>query len=244
MCGDDTSLRLFPNIKWLPSRSASPREAHIPFYNRIWAKDDPFWQENTPGSLWNCKCSWQQTSEPVTPNNPSSQTPISMPGLRGNPGITGKIFSDDAPYFRRPNETSSIRKDNEKHCQSLEQKIVQKNHKQYENSTASATINNQIQTVNIAQWGVKETAHSMFGSKHFWLKNQILNNLDFFLKKAQYIGSKNVDLSRNTGKTLKRKKKFKLFHYLNVSVLNEKFCLQVVEMLDGKFYLYTITKQK
>ena len=89
--------RLFPNIKWIPSRSATPREEHIPFYNRIWPKDDPFWQNNQPGNLWNCKCDWQQTDEPATDGNPADD--ISKPGLRGNPATTGQIFSDDASYI-------------------------------------------------------------------------------------------------------------------------------------------------
>lgn len=100
MTGDKYNNILFPNIKWLPSRSAHPREAHIKFYNRIWAKNDPFWQSNTPGSLWNCKCDWQQTSSPVTESNPIGS--ISAPGLKGNPGVTGKVFSDDASYFNIP----------------------------------------------------------------------------------------------------------------------------------------------
>ena len=53
---DPDHARLFPNIRWIASRSATPREAHMPFYGRVWAKDDPFWQHNQPGTLWNCKC--------------------------------------------------------------------------------------------------------------------------------------------------------------------------------------------
>lgn len=93
------NLRLFPNMQWIPSRSADPREEHMPFYNRIWPKDDPFWQHNQPGTLWNCKCDWQQTDEPPTAGNPANT--IAAPGLTGNPAATGEIFSDTAPYIRR-----------------------------------------------------------------------------------------------------------------------------------------------
>lgn len=85
--------RLFPCIKWLPSRSATPREEHMPFYNRIWAKDDPFWNTNQPGTLWNCKCDWEQTDEDPTENNPNKQ--IIHKGLYGNPVRTGQIFTED-----------------------------------------------------------------------------------------------------------------------------------------------------
>ena len=87
---DPVSNELYPNIKWLPSRSATPREAHRVFWNRVWAKNDPFWKSNTPGSLWNCKCDWEETDEPVTNGNPTGN--MSAKGLEGNPAETGEIF--------------------------------------------------------------------------------------------------------------------------------------------------------
>lgn len=95
----DNNVRLFPNIRWIPSRSANPREAHRRFWNRIWPKDDPFWNENTPGSLWNCKCDWEQTSKPATDGNPSAR--IAHKGLTGNPAKTGQIFTDSHPYIAK-----------------------------------------------------------------------------------------------------------------------------------------------
>ena len=96
---DPISNELYPNIKWLPSRSASPREAHRVFWNRVWAKNDPFWNSNTPGSLWNCKCDWEETDEPVTNGNPNGT--MSAKGLEGNPAMTGKVFTDDCPYVKK-----------------------------------------------------------------------------------------------------------------------------------------------
>lgn len=96
---DPISNELYPNIKWLPSRSASPREAHRVFWNRVWAKNDPFWNSNTPGSLWNCKCDWEETDEPVTDKNPNGT--MSAKGLEGNPALTGEIFTKDCPYVKK-----------------------------------------------------------------------------------------------------------------------------------------------
>ena len=81
------------------SRSANPREAHRRFWNRIWPKDDPFWNENTPGSLWNCKCDWEQTNKPATDGNPT--TTVTAKGLSGNPAKTGQIFTDSHPYIAK-----------------------------------------------------------------------------------------------------------------------------------------------
>lgn len=95
----DENKDIFPNLKWLPSRSVAQREEHQPFYNRVWAKDDPFWSTNQPGTLWNCKCDWQETDEPVTSGNP--KTKIVALGLEGNPAKTEEIFTDKSAYIRR-----------------------------------------------------------------------------------------------------------------------------------------------
>lgn len=105
---DDDRRRLFPNLRWVPSRSAMPREAHQLFWDKVWAKDDPFWQRNQPGTLWNCKCDWEETDDPVStdeekklPNGRSvDDYTIKVRGLDGNPAETGQIFSDDASYVR------------------------------------------------------------------------------------------------------------------------------------------------
>ncbi len=88
---DPDNRRLFPNLRWLPSRSADPRESHKLFWDRVWSKDDSFWLENTPGSLWNCKCDWEETDDPVTDGNPKGL--LSAKGLCGNPGKTGEVFT-------------------------------------------------------------------------------------------------------------------------------------------------------
>lgn len=88
---DPDSLRLFPNLRWLPSRSVNPREQHTIFYNLVWAKNDDFWNENTPGSLWNCKCDWEETNDPVTKGNPQGNK--SAKGLCGNPAKMGEVFT-------------------------------------------------------------------------------------------------------------------------------------------------------
>jgi hypothetical protein len=93
---DSVKNQLYPNLKWIPSRSAHQREEHIPYYNRVWAKDDPFWRTNQPGSLWNCKCDWIETDEPANGLNAAVKP---AKGLGGNPALTGELFSPDASYF-------------------------------------------------------------------------------------------------------------------------------------------------
>lgn len=92
------NLRLFPNMRWLPSRSVTLREEHVVFYNRIWPKNDPFWSYNQPGNLWNCKCDWEETDETTTDGNPNAH--IRHNGLEGNPAMTGEIFTNNSAYIK------------------------------------------------------------------------------------------------------------------------------------------------
>lgn len=95
---DPIANELYPNLKWLPSRSANPREEHIPFYGLVLPKTDPFWQHNQPGNLWNCKCDWEETDDPAAATRPAT---IHAKGLEGNPAVTGEIFTQECTYFKQ-----------------------------------------------------------------------------------------------------------------------------------------------
>ena len=95
---------LYPNLKWLPSSSIEKRDSHKLFYNRVWPIDDPFWNNNYPGNLWNCKCGIKSTSEGAEPAKKHNHSKPS-PGLDENPGKTGKMFTDSHPYIKDATST-------------------------------------------------------------------------------------------------------------------------------------------
>jgi hypothetical protein len=88
---------LFPNIKYLPSRSATPREAHKPYYHIIRPVDDPFWDTHLPPNGWQCLCGFKTTDEEVT-DIPEDLEPPEF-GFRQNVGKTAKPFDNSHPYF-------------------------------------------------------------------------------------------------------------------------------------------------
>lgn len=90
---------VLPNLKWMPSTSLHPCREHRRYWETIRPIDDKFWNEHRPGDRWNCKCSLSSTDESVTPVSDNNEVSQPQPGLSGNPGITGKTFSDDHPYF-------------------------------------------------------------------------------------------------------------------------------------------------
>jgi len=91
--------RLFPNLQWLATRSATPRADHAAFAGKIWPKTDPFWNSHAPGTEWNCKCDIAETDEPATDNSdvPNIEPPR---GLEGNPAETGEVFTDNVGYIK------------------------------------------------------------------------------------------------------------------------------------------------
>lgn len=91
---------ILPRLKWIPSTSVTPRESHRVFWNRVFEMNDPILNIHRPGDEWGCKCGLSATDEPATDNaGVAGKGSAHSPGLGGNPGMTGKIFSDDHPYI-------------------------------------------------------------------------------------------------------------------------------------------------
>ena len=246
---DPISNELYPNIKWLPSRSASPREAHRVFWNRVWAKNDPFWNSNTPGSLWNCKCDWEETDEPVTNGNPNGT--MSSKGLEGNPAVTGKVFTDDCPYVKNKGLNRKQRDAVETKCRRLNQDTTVSKNMSLKNTDTTCTINGKIHDVIFEPIGIEHYAHDCIGDKDlFWLKNEIMPNIGDYISKAQCTAKKESDTTHNTNKkTLRLKKQTDYFYYFPILLPNGKNAVLHLGRYnankvgkEGKMYLYSITK--
>ncbi len=174
---DPISNELYPNLKWLPSRSATPREAHMLFWNRVWAKNDPFWNENTPGSLWNCKCDWEETDEPVTNGNPGGN--VSARGLEGNPAKTGEIFTDECPYVKNS--------DREAEHQVLKTLWKSNFNWALENVRGKAVKNKSVdEEITLSRRGIKEFLNQ--NHDEYIIKNEMIRSIRDILENAEYMG--------------------------------------------------------
>lgn len=235
---DAINNQLFPNIRWIPSRSANPREAHKPFYNKVWAKNDPFWLDNQPGTLWNCKCDWEQTSLPVTNGNPTNNT--SQPGLRGNPAITGKIFSDDASYFQF-SKTKQGKIDLQ--VNTIMAPVVYNQCKYLYNKKVSVNLFDDG-LVDVG-FNSKNLSHLVFNDlrtagQDMYQKNIILKDIDIFLKKAILVAYE--DNKKKNKKTTAIR-----YYYFQTSMPNGTIIYLNVEkrIIDNmtKYHLYAISKK-
>lgn len=87
---------VYPNLEYTPSRAATPREEHKPYYGVIRPVDDDFWVHHYPPSAYNCLCGVKQSTGAVS-ELPAKQ-PKPEPGLDHNAGKTGELFSKTHPY--------------------------------------------------------------------------------------------------------------------------------------------------
>ncbi len=248
---DPIANELYPNLKWLPSRSANPREEHIPFYGLVLPKTDPFWQENQPGNLWNCKCDWEETDDPAAATRPAT---IHAKGLEGNPAETGEIFTKECTYFKQAGNSIKQRRQADIKIANeirplleaeLKEKLLNK-------QEATCKINGEEHTVMFIPQGIGEAAQSMQGTSSYWIKNEILRKISEYIQNGHLVSITESDTTHNTRKqTIKLKERTDYFYYFEIVLPNgEKAYINVGHFKPdhpnpikaNKYYFYTITK--
>lgn len=242
---DPESLRLFPNLRWVPSRSANPRAAHQVFYDRVWAKNDPFWANHSPGTEWNCKCDIEETDAPVTENQ-DMQLPKAPRGLEGNPYETGELFSDNASYVVK---TRSMESEISNFTNGYSLKYWRENedlHQQLRNTTATCTIEGRQESVTFGNDQIDEALYSFIGHPVYVLKNECLHRLPQILKEAKYIGWKEVDKTHNKpkSKAAKFKSHGERFEYFQTTLPDgSDLFIHTCLMENGQRRFYTVTME-
>ena len=225
------NVRLFPNLKWLPSRSADPRVSHTAFYNHIWAKDDPFWNTNAPGTEWNCKCDIEETDEPATDNAAVPQPTVPL-GLEGNPAQTGEIFTDNASYIR-----TASRAMREK-VQNLARKMTIKDGQQLYSKKATQ-IDEQGNPIEIVfnSKGVSHFANDMLSDRKVWLKKELTTRLDEVLQGAKLVG-----YELNTKLDKKPTHRYYLYYETKLADGTPLYISVYQNMVDGEYKFYAVSK--
>lgn len=90
---------LYPNLKYMPSRSAEPRESHKRYYGIIKPINDPVWDSLNPPLDWGCNCWVTNTDEPAEATTIEAPLPIDgVAGVAGNAGRTGQVYDNKHPY--------------------------------------------------------------------------------------------------------------------------------------------------
>ena len=94
----EKSKDLYPNLKYMPSRSAEPRQNHKQYYGKVKPINDPVWDTLMPPLAWGCNCWVQATDEPS--ESTSIEAPLPIDGVVGNPGKQKKVFSNKHPFVK------------------------------------------------------------------------------------------------------------------------------------------------
>lgn len=230
------NVRLFPNLKWLPSRSADPRVSHTAFYNRVWAKDDPFWNTNAPGTEWNCKCDVEETDEPLTDNTAVPQ-PAVPAGLEGNPAQTGEVFTDQASYIRTLNRTDA----------NIGKKIVnnQRDYLRKKNEATTINIDTDLGHILIDEISVQEISKGAKTEKSFFYKQEIAQNIGYYSSQMVLVdGHEAIDLTHNNHRSIyyQRKKLFTHMEVYRLDIGNYSYCIKFGVFANGEKNLYCITE--
>ena len=94
-----TTIKLYPNLRYMPSRAAHPRADHVKYYGIVAPVDGVFYATHLPPNGFKCQCSVQPTDEETTdiPHN----LPAPDKGFAFNSGITGQVFDlKDSNYIK------------------------------------------------------------------------------------------------------------------------------------------------
>lgn len=221
--------RLFPNLQWLATRSATPRADHAAFAGKIWPKTDPFWNSHAPGTEWNCKCDIAETDEPATDNSdvPNIEPPR---GLEGNPAETGEVFTDNVGYLR--NAAATIKDINS----------MGRNKLKTEFKSVKETVQCVAGTIKIDGQSYAEIAQANICENAYWLKIEIAKNFERYANRLVFQKSEAVDLNHNKygTKAYKRKKGFRQMNKYHLTIGNKTFIVKMGECDNGDLMLYTI----
>lgn len=248
---DPIANELYPNLRWLHSRSANPREEHIQFYGLVLPKTDPFWQENQPGNLWNCKCDWEETDDPAAATRPAT---IHANGLEGNPAVTGEIFTQECTYFKQAGKNRKQRKQADIEIADKIRPLLEAELKEkLLNKESVCNINGEEHKVMFISQGISEAAQSMKGTYSYWVKNEILPMISEYIQKGEFVRRVESDATHNTRKsTLRLKRNTDWFYYFKtklpdgsdayINIGHYKATHQDPSRAD-RYYFYTITKQ-
>ncbi|MDL2254975.1 DUF935 family protein [Parabacteroides sp. OttesenSCG-928-K15] len=96
------TAHLYPNLEYIRTSSAHPRQNHLAYVGTILPIDHPWWKTHLPPSDWNCACSVRQTDEPATAV-PDGE--YQNPEFQNNTIDTAEFVSlEKTPYYNRTDE--------------------------------------------------------------------------------------------------------------------------------------------
>jgi hypothetical protein len=101
LLGFEKTKHLYPNLEYIQSVAAHPRELHLTWVGTILPMDHEWWDTHMPPSDWNCSCSVRQTDKKPTP----------VPDGDAKPAFANNVLKeasfmklDKSPYYQHTDE--------------------------------------------------------------------------------------------------------------------------------------------
>lgn len=225
--------KLYPNIKYIISRSAHKREDHLSLVGIILPIDHPFWAAHFPPNGYQCKCSAKPTDEQPTHSDDVPTLEIDQ-AFAFNPGIDGKVFNvEKHPYGNLPQkEYKEAAKAAWGALCSFERKELLKTAKE------TKLIDKKIKVPGVpapVELNRNTFEKNLAFDHYFFDKLQLLNKIDEVLADSQVI----------TVENRKPKQHVKQYHVLqHTTSEGKRINLHVEERKDGQCVLYYLHIQK
>lgn len=225
---------LYPNIEYLPSRSAHPRDEHRELWGIIRPINDPFWDIHLPPSGWGCKCSYRVTDKNITPI--PENLPTIPPEFSFNPGKEGKIFNENHPYFKINNDKlNTITHEAKYELMRYESRKMLNNIKENENLRKPVKIGNKVLLITKNTY-TKNLRYDDF----FFDRLNLLYNLRKVINESKYIGTKVVSPNEYVEDKWKKKKYIKQYHFYRYEKNGRIIQFEIEERYNKQLIIYNI----
>lgn len=218
-------IDIYPNLKYMPSVSATPRDSHKKFYGLILPVQHPFWRHGLPPSDWECKCWVEQTDEDATQAPTDYEIPKGP--FANNPAISGELFSADHPYFLKTGNPEES--ENWQIIRAFQKTVKETARK----GLAGNTVSNGAFNINFTVRGIKEAANQPHAEP--FKKLLLLNDpkrLTAALGDAEYLGSEPNRKEKNY--------QVRAYHYFRIRVGESDSYAVMQETEPGKLTFYSI----
>ena len=248
-------------LQYRTAHDEKVRATHAALHNTTLPPDDPFWDEYYPPLGWNCRCTVVQVRRGKYPASDSSTSIANgraatekTPSFRFNPGKQRKCFPDNVSYLKHAGANRKERDKVEEKCEKLSMKQARQMARYLTSERTLLSVEGEQREVIYTPDGISHCVQDMLGRNDvYWLKNEVLPQINRYIAHAEYMGKKVSDTGHNSrSRTINLKQNTDYYYYYKIQLPSGQECYIhlghyktdfVNAERAGNMYLYSITKK-